>query len=879
MMSRVSRSVLRASCVAFCVAVALPVLATTYYVDAEKGDDGYDGTSPTVDGGDVGPKKTFEAGVALLGDKDTLMIAKGHYKLAAMAETTKTGLSFIGAGDAATDVLIDGQGACRALKANSGNNHVFRNLCFTNCVNGSGDNYGGALAVGNTTARSTTLSNVVFSCCSNLTTSGGALYLDGGRLTDCRFENNYSFLTGGAIYIYGNSTSYTLANVTFFGNRADGAWGSAIAHRGQYSYGHYYGCTFESNSIPNGSACFDQAVQVVSNCVFRGNSAKSSGIYVSANITAQFRRFLDCRFIGNRTTGGASCLSNSKEGLIVERCEFSDNDSSSRVIDNTASTIYRIADCGFTNNTYRYGCCVGEAIGILSGTSFVSNRCHHVIKERIAVSGGAVFLGNNRSTTVTVYTNGIAGTYVMQHLVTNCTFVGNGIVEDARGDNQSYARGGALAFGGSDSDGTSDYTVDDCVFEGNYVRSDRNYNGIDAGGAVWAPLGVRIVNSTFRRNTSNMAGGAFAGYSPCISNCVFEGNVADGAINAEGKIGCGGAIAFLTEPWSKWTNGVRQVVADCQFVSNVVKGADGIAIVCAQGHLALQGCTFKENRSGAWLDYYQEHGGVVSMDAGRCSWWSQKKSSPRYHGNGKPELAAQQLDIDRCIFDGNFAYGRGGALMIGVSYVSNNVPSPVGLVRNSLFCNNTVTNYAGTTDTWMGRGGAVYVSNHPIGIENCTFVGNRALGTNAKGAACGLGGAVYLGSTLTGITNCVFYGNSDNTSGTNSDTIRFTGNNVAAMKVSASAVAAYCYAPTTSLLDPEEGHHNILSDEDPFRSDDHTDLAVKKDCGSGVGLNTLDWMTLDSLDLGGKPRLAKDGTVDFGCYQRWFKPGLLLFVQ
>ena len=65
--------------------------------------------------------------------------------------------------------------------------------------------------------------------------------------------------------------------------------------------------------------------------------------------------------------------------------------------------------------------------------------------------------------------------------------------------------------------------------------------------------------------------------------------------------------------------------------------------------------------------------------------------------------------------------------------------------------------------------------------------------------------------------------------------------------------------------------------ENPFRADDHTAYAVRKDCGSGVGLK-LGWMTPDSLDLGGKPRLAKDGTVDFGCYQFWRKPGLLLFV-
>ena len=69
----------------------------------------------------------------------------------------------------------------------------------------------------------------------------------------------------------------------------------------------------------------------------------------------------------------------------------------------------------------------------------------------------------------------------------------------------------------------------------------------------------------------------------------------------------------------------------------------------------------------------------------------------------------------------------------------------------------------------------------------------------------------------------------------------------------------------------------IVSDRNPFRADDHCDLVVRGGCGQGAGL-VLDWMTAEATDLGGKPRLA-DGSVDFGCYQLWFKPGFLLFVR
>ena len=153
-------------------------------------------------------------------------------------------------------------------------------------------------------------------------------------------------------------------------------------------------------------------------------------------------------------------------------------------------------------------------------------------------------------------------------------------------------------------------------------------------------------------------------------------------------------------------------------------------------------------------------------------------------------------------------------------------------------------------------------------IANCTFVRNSAqgLGNNSYG------GAINATGTNTGITNCVFYGNwHDKTSD--------EGRTVKLPQTVDYDVIAYCYLPDTpsSHFRADPAWHNIISNDDPFRSDDHTDLAVKKDCGAGVGF-PLGWM-VGARDLGGKPRLAADDSVDFGCYQFWRKPGLLLFVQ
>ena len=66
------------------VAVALfsgALFATDYYVDANNGNDDWDGTSATRGAGDVGPKKTLVGAMAItgLGSGDVVHAAEGVY--------------------------------------------------------------------------------------------------------------------------------------------------------------------------------------------------------------------------------------------------------------------------------------------------------------------------------------------------------------------------------------------------------------------------------------------------------------------------------------------------------------------------------------------------------------------------------------------------------------------------------------------------------------------------------------------------------------------------------------------------------------------------------------------------------------------------------
>jgi hypothetical protein len=53
--------------------------SNTYYVNLNTGDDLYDGTSPTVEGGGVGPKETITAAIDAAGSGDIVQLAAGEY--------------------------------------------------------------------------------------------------------------------------------------------------------------------------------------------------------------------------------------------------------------------------------------------------------------------------------------------------------------------------------------------------------------------------------------------------------------------------------------------------------------------------------------------------------------------------------------------------------------------------------------------------------------------------------------------------------------------------------------------------------------------------------------------------------------------------------
>ena len=872
MMSRVSRSVLRASCVAFCVAVTLPVLATTYYVDAEKGDDGYDGMSP-----DTARQTLGEANKLLQADGDVLMIAPGRYDLTAVISNARAKLAYRGTGTAPGDVVVNGGGTSRGFSL-SGSSVTLSNFTISNCYTSAAYNGAGArLASGGT------LTNMVFVACTNDCSNGGAVYASSWTtFVDCKFVENYTIKDGGAVYMDdANGTSHSFLRCTFLRNGAavnGGVYGSA----GQYAGRTMRDCRFEGNMTKGAGGCFTGPFTVVSNCQFIANWAKGSGgVYTGGNYsyvegaasTTNPNRYLhqNCLFSNNVANSGGCFNIARTVGYSFRDCVFADNlatnGSGGCFLLNGGGTCGDFLRCSFYRNMATNT--AGGSAGVFYGFAKSFGGCHFE-GNRANVSGGCIYWGGTDENVRKITCRQNSGPWWMA--VTNSTFVNNGLT--GRSTKHKWQCGGGVTACGIQSTATYGYNINayqplyaDCTFTSNFVWATTNvYQGVIAqGGVLMEPGGATLRRCTFAYNRVIGNGGAFCGMcTNGMTDCTFVGNAADYEDASAYAYPAAGGAVLLTGGPGTWTN----VIERCVFSNNWVNGRGASALAQARSTMILRDSTFVGNSCVS-------NGFVSSSNAGRTAGgavgiarrYESVDGGGRYGGAYTPKFL-----IERCSFVSNDTFSAGGAIASYRLYDSNTAV-PCGTIRNCLFEGNRAYDTTYTGSSWsdiLGRGAALAFNQTTTTVENCTFVGNVSQKRVNKADSYRQGGAVFVNTPNTTLTNCVFYGNADGTAATTYDDIY----------ISDATKLGHCFAKTGGILVDKE-NDNIVSDANPFRADDHTTYAVRKGCGSGVGLK-LGWMTPDSLDLGGKPRLAKneDGevVVDFGCYQFWRKPGLLLFV-
>jgi predicted outer membrane repeat protein len=206
------------------------------------------------------------------------------------------------------------------------------------------------------------------------------------------------------------------------------------------------------------------------------------------------------------------------------------------------------------------------------------------------------------------------------------------------------------------------------------------------------------------------------------------------------------------------------------------------------------------------------------------------------------------LQVNNCVFDSNYAYGKGGAIQLGGIFN----------MQGCLFYRNYTTN-----TSVVGAGGAVDASLGGGNIVNCTFVDNSSGYMYTMG-----GGGVYTNRSL-GIRlyNCIFNGN-------------ITGNSTTAKGADVdiyyntvfNCLLQVNYGNTANLWTTNPGFTNIVlplgRDGKWMTADDGLQLLYNS---PGVNYGSNSAVTELTTDLAGNPRIV-GGTVDAGAYEYQDQP-------
>ena len=196
---------------------------------------------------------------------------------------------------------------------------------FTNnlAIGGGGGASGTSMNTNNSTKRMHTNDFVrcvfVDNRSQGAVSGGGALFLDtAGRVVDCKFrENRTTGTTGGGVFVKATGSSSEIVNCTFDGNvSVSGGGAISCAGSGAGLLPPVVGCTFTANSGGTGGAIYaDVGVSELASSAFSNNVARSgSG---GAVYTKRTDVLTNCVFTGNSAplySAGAYCASASAIG-------------------------------------------------------------------------------------------------------------------------------------------------------------------------------------------------------------------------------------------------------------------------------------------------------------------------------------------------------------------------------------------------------------------------------------------------------------------------------------------------------------------------------------------------------------------------------------
>lgn len=537
---------------------------------------------------------------------------------------------------------------------------------------------GGAVAINNSTTS--TIKNASFEGNKALgsNAAGGAIALIKGNLNvdNTKFTNNQSNF-GGALYQYANkNVSMDIQNSTFDSNIAKNGGGAL----GIFKEAKITGSDFKNNKseIENGGAIFlgSESVTTIEKTNFSGNSAATSGGAITtrdynANNSAAKLDIKNSTFTANKATTNGGAIDNYFY-VSAENGEFvSVKDTT--FDSNSANNGGAIYNHGVADNNGKFGAIKADNVIFSNNTA--------------STNGGAIYNEGNLDISNSKFTSNNANKW-------GGAIYANTTVKNASSTTEN--NGGVINISNTEFDGNSAYI----------------------GGAIFLHNGtMNITNSKFTNNTADYSGAIFTGSTEYailnIVDSLFEGNTAKGV----------GAVQGMS------VTSIKNTIFRNNTATEDSDGAGALflgAISNTQIGNSVDSSIFENNVSAT-------RGGAIST---RSEIANNKDAS---------------LDIVNTKFTGNKAATTGGAFD---NYFYNS-SSNAGFVtvKGSEFTNNTAMN-----------GGAIY--NHgeldknnksgAIQIENSTFDKNIANG--------GQGGAIYT-KGLINIDNSVFTNNETTTDG------------------------------------------------------------------------------------------------------------------
>ena len=462
-------------------------------------------------------------------------------------------------------------------------------------------------------------------------TAGGAVFAKNGSIIEISsscFKGNVANLYGGAIYLTGisylikasNFEYNTIAHKSVDKNSFPGAQ-SKIVGGAVYAHlsctGKILNCLFKKNKGGSGGAVFTKGKRlIIKSSAFENNIALSNNMLGGAAVafTGSFTEVSNCLFQRNKVTylGGAIYIKGKR--LIITSSIFQYN---TAINPNNSTTIQAKGGAVYAISNVE-----------ISNSLFFRNEASH--------TGGAIYVYS-----VSKSINASIEEKMFYCSIFNCSFRGNW----ARAD------GGAIHYAGGR------LTLTSSSFQNNSAGWEGTNLG--QGGAIGLRsksinalieenmLYCSIFNCSFLGNRARVSGGAihYAGGRLTLTASSFQNNSA----GWEGtNLGQGGAVSLFS---ACVKNSV--IISDCSFRNNRAYLRGGALSNIGRGFLLINASIFQMNLAPA----QRGEGGAIFI-------------------KNLFVLNTLNVNIFSCIFEGNKAIFRGGAIMTAVTRLH---------IRNSSF--------------------------------------------------------------------------------------------------------------------------------------------------------------------------------------------------